>query len=331
MHQEQSLSSHWAIVLAGGEGTRMQPLVRRWLGFNRPKQYCTFVGSRSMFQHTIDRAARLTAPERIIAVVARDHRTEILAQLRGRNVGQVIYQPRNCETAAGLFLPLTYIHALTPDATVVIFPSDHFVHPEERFLDAVRLMTDAARRMPDRLVLLGVRPDRLETEYGWILPGKPLPSQAREPVRGVESFIEKPTPLQAGLALRHGALWNTFVVAARAGLLWQIGWRCFPDLMRCFEQLTRAIGQPQELEILDAIYHDMPAYNLSTHLLQQAAESIAVIELRDVLWCDWGKPVRVAETLRRIGRIPAFPLEYLEPPLATDSVPGRSQEPTIQP
>ncbi len=331
MNQEQPLSSHWAIVLAGGEGTRMQPLVRRWLGINRPKQYCAFVGSRSMFQHTVDRAAVLTAPERIVAVVARDHCGEILTQLQGRSVGQVIYQPRNCETAAGLFLPLTYIHALAPDATVVIFPSDHFVHPEDRFLNAVRRLTDAARRMPDRLVLLGIRPDRLETEYGWILPGKPLASPAGEPVRGVESFIEKPTPVQAGHALRHGALWNTFVFAARAGLLWQIGLRCFPDLMLRFERLARAIGRPQEPEILDAIYDGMPIYNLSTNLLQQAAESIAVIELRDVLWCDWGKPVRVAESLRRIGRTPAFPPECLDRPLEPEPLVGAGSEPTVQP
>lgn len=176
MNQDLPSSSHWTIVLAGGEGTRMQPLVHRWLGMNRPKQYCAFVGSRSMFQHTVDRAALVTDPGRIVAVVAGDHRQEILTQLEGRTVGQVIYQPRNCETAAGVFLPLTYIHARAPEATVVIFPSDHFVHPEDRFLKAVCRICDVAQRMPDRLILLGIRPDQPEMEYGWILPGEPLSS-----------------------------------------------------------------------------------------------------------------------------------------------------------
>ena len=57
----------------------------------------------------------------------------------------------------------------------------------------------------------------------------------------------------------------------------------FPDLMLRFEQLRRVIGQPQESDVLDAIYDDMPTYNLSTSLLQQAAESAAVIELQNVL------------------------------------------------
>ncbi|MCS6289090.1 MAG: NTP transferase domain-containing protein [Nitrospira sp.] len=331
MDQQHPPSSRWAIVLAGGEGTRMQPLVHRWLGFNRPKQYCAFVGSRSLFQHTVDRAALVTDPGRIVAVVGRDHRDEILTQLQGRTIGQIIYQPRNCETAAGVFLPLTYIHARAPDATVVIFPSDHFVHPEDRFLKAVRRITDVAQAMLDRLVLLGVRPDRLEMEYGWILPGERLSSTGGAPVRRVDSFMEKPTMGQADDALRHGALWNTFVFAARAELLWQIGTRCFPDLMLRFEQLRQVIGQPQEAAVLDAIYDDMPSYNLSTTLLQQAADSAAVIELHDVLWSDWGQPARVAETLRRIGRIPAFPLECLDRPVAPEPLIGASPEPTVQP
>lgn len=326
MTQEHPFSSHWTIVLAGGEGTRMQPLVHRWLGVKRPKQYCAFVGSRSMFQHTVDRAALVTDPRRIVAVVARDHRQEILTQLEGRTVGQVIYQPRNCETAAGVFLPLTYIHARAPDATVVIFPSDHFVHPEDRFLKAVRRICDVAQRMPDRLILLGIRPDQPEMEYGWILPGEPLSSTGEEPVHRVDSFMEKPTLEQADHALRHGALWNTFVFAARAGLLWKIGTRCFPNLMLRFEQLKRVIGQPQESDVLETIYDDMPTYNLSTTLLQQAAKSAAVIELHDVCWSDWGHPARVAETLRRIGRTPAFPLECLGPPFAPEPLVGASPE-----
>jgi mannose-1-phosphate guanylyltransferase len=156
--------------------------------------------------------------------------------------------------------------------------------------------------MPDRLVLLGVRPDRLEMEYGWILPGAALSSPEDAPVCEVHSFMEKPNRIQAAQAFRHGALWNTFVFAAQAELLWQVGTRCFPDVMRRFERLRSVIGQSQEAEVLDAIYKDMPAYNVSTTLLQQAAESAVVVELQDVLWSDWGQPARVAETLRRIGR-----------------------------
>ena len=143
--------------------------------------------------------------------------------------------------------------------------------------------------------------------------------------------MEKPNRIQAAQAFRHGALWNTFVFAAQAELLWQVGTRCFPDVMRRFERLRSVIGRSQEAAVLDAIYKDMPAYNVSTTLLQQTAESAVVVELQDVLWSDWGQPARVAETLHRIGRRPAFPMECLDPPCSTRPPTGADPAPVVQP
>gem|GEM_PF-6229518 len=63
----------WAIVLAGGEGQRMSPRIRCWRGCALPKQYCAFVGTRSMLRHTVDRTSRVVSPNQIITVVAKDH------------------------------------------------------------------------------------------------------------------------------------------------------------------------------------------------------------------------------------------------------------------
>lgn len=304
----------WSIILAGGEGERMASFVYRWLGRPHPKQYCTFVGTRSMFQHTLDRAARLTPPKRTVTVVARAHRQEALAQLGQRPMGTLLFQPANRNTAAGVFLPLTYIRARDPGATVVVFPSDHFVHPEDRFIEVVQQAVWTAERLPDRLVLLGAAPDRLDLEYGWIQRGLPLSGSSRERVEGVRSFLEKPSIAQADAVHHAGALWNTLVFAAKADLLWSLGWQCFPDLMPRFERLSQAIGKPEEGSLLEAIYRDMPARNFSSDLLQQVPGSLAVVELSGVLWSDWGKPERITETLRRIDRPPAFPLACLDHP-----------------
>lgn len=306
----------WSIILAGGEGERVKPLVQRWLGEHRPKQYCTFVGSRSMFQHTMDRAAHLTPPERTMAVIARSHQREALAQLQQSHAGTVLVQPSNRDTAAGVYLPLASIRARDPGATVVLFPSDHFVYPEERFLAVVEQAVSAAESFPDRLVLLGVQPDRLELEYGWIQPGAPLVKTPDGPVRAISSFLEKPTAAQADAALRSGALWNTLVLTAKVDTLWTIGWECFPDLMSLFERLGQAVDQPDEGRVLESIYRQMPAYNFSSALLQRAPARVAVIELTGVLWSDWGRPERIMDMLRRIDRKPAFPLACLDHPFA---------------
>ncbi len=308
----------WSIVLAGGEGGTCRPLIQRWLGRPKPKQYCTFIGTRSMLQHTLDRAAELGEPDRIVTVVARDHRREAWSHLDGRAAGTVLLQPKNCETVAGIFLPLTHIIARDPQATVAIFPSDHFVYPESRFLDSVQRAVWTAEGFPDRLVLLGVTPDRLELDYGWIQPGEYLSTSSgsgRE-VRAVRTVLEKPSAPEADAALAGGALWNTLVMAAKVETLWELGRQCFPDMMPLFEQLSGAIGTSQEVRTLDAIYQRMPSYNFSSSLLQRVPERLAVIEMRDVLWSDWGKPERIANMLRRIGRQPAFPLECLSRPFA---------------
>jgi len=314
----------WSIVLAGGEGERVKPLVLRWLGRHKPKQYCAFVGTRSMFQHTVDRALRLTPPERTIAVIARSHRHEALVQLEERTGVKVLAQPANRDTAAGIFLPLTYVRAADPLACLVIYPSDHFVFPEGRFLACVQRAVWAAEWSPERLVLLGVGPNRVELEYGWIRPGKVLAGTVAEPVREVQTFVEKPSFDQAEAAMRNGALWNTLVLAANAHTLWRLGWQHFPAMMPLFERLGQAIGTSAERRVLRMIYHEMPECNFSSDLLQLVADHAAVIELKDVLWCDWGKPERIVETLQRIGKAPAFPVECLDRPFAP--LPGIAEE-----
>lgn len=304
----------WSIILAGGEGRRMSSLVQRWLGRPVPKQYCTFVGTRSMFQHTLDRASKLTPPNRIVTVVAQSHRREALAQLDGTGGSTMLFQPANRDTAAGVFLPLTYIRARAPQATAVLYPSDHFVYPENRFLEVVRHAVRVAESRLDQVVMLGAAPDRLELDYGWIQPDQSPAAIMDTPVRAVRSFLEKPDTAQADVALRGGALWNTLVFAANVDLLWRLGWQCFPEMMPFFERLSEAIGGPEEGRVLESIYRDIPVKNFSSDLLQHVPEKLAVVELTGVLWSDWGKPERIAETLRRIDRRPAFPLTCLDRP-----------------
>lgn len=316
MKQMHNKSALWSIVLAGGEGTRVSSFVERWLGKRRPKQFCTFVGTRSLLQHALDRAVRLAPVERSVLVVAQSHRQEVMDQLDGRRVGTLLFQPANRDTAAGVFLPLTYIRARAPHATVVIYPSDHFVYPEEKFLDTVQSAVQAAERLRDRIVLLGVAPDRLELDYGWILPGQRLPRAGKMLVQTVQRFLEKPTAQQADEALSSHALWNTMEMTAKVDTFWQLGRQCFPYLMERFERLGQAIGTSEEARVMDAIYQDMPIMNFSSDLLQQAPDRVAVTELTNAVWSDWGRPERIADALRRIDRTPTFPLEALSSPFA---------------
>jgi len=301
----------WSIVLAGGDGVRTKEFVRRGLGYEKPKQYCTFVGSRSMFQHTLDRAARLTPWERVVVVAAQHHQHEVWPQLDGRPAGMVLLQPKNADTAAGMFLPLTYILARDPQATVVIYPSDHFISPEGSFLSAVDHAVWGSNRLGGRPVLLAARPDGLELEYGWIKPGRFLGRTGKAAIQAVERFVEKPDEATAHEARATGSLWNMMVLAAKGKELWSLGWKCFPEMMFLFDQMKKAVDTAEELRALNAIYEAMPCRNFSSHLLQCAPERLAVMEMEDVLWSDWGNPARIANTLDKIGK----PIAFAEEPL----------------
>jgi len=301
----------WSVILAGGEGQRMRPLIQRWLGRHRPKQYCTFVGTRSMFQHTLDRADMLTPPGRRVSVVARSHRAEVFHQIGCRQSGKILLQPLNRDTAAGIFLALTHVRSQDPQAIVAVFPSDHFIFPDHCFINTVRSVVHAVDTWRDRIILLGAAPDRPEPDYGWIQPGAELGWTNVCPVRAVQSFVEKPCASRARQAMADGALWNTLVFVARVETLWNLGWRCFPPLIYMFEKLKAAMGRGLEEQVLDEIYRSMPAHSFSSQLLARVTDQVALMELRDVVWCDWGRPERIADALRALGKHPAFPREHL--------------------
>lgn len=296
----------WTIILAGGEGRRLRPMISRWLGRPRPKQYCTFVGTRSMFQHTLDRSDQIAAPEQKVIVVGRAHYKEATAQIGDRHPGKMIFQPKNRGTAAGIFLAITYVKAQVPDATVLIFPSDHFIFPEEKFIATMQKTVSIAQRMRDRLVLLGIKPDGPESDYGYIFPGINLSRVDGRRVCAVDDFLEKPDLNKSMAALASGALWNTFILASRVETLWELGCQYFPSMISLFDQYAKSLGTIEEEARLGMIYKAMPTLDFSSGLLQRSRHQTAVIELDDFLWCDWGRPKRIAETLRRIGKKPAF-------------------------
>ncbi len=313
MSTQNRSSSRWSIVLAGGDGKRLQPSIQKWLGYPVPKQYCTFAGTRSMLQHTWGRANQIVWPRNKVTVLGRTHQPRADAHFLGQSEeGTFIFQPRNCDTAPGVFLPLTYVKALDPQAVVVIFPSDHFIFPEDPFVETVRRAVRGVEFWRDRMILLGVRPSHLEPDYGWIAPGGILGWSEGSCIRHIQEFVEKPEAPDGERLMNQGALWNTLVLVANVETLWKAGWTCFPEVMERFEQLRQSIGTPVEGSVLQTIYHDMPTRNFSREVLQPLSKQLGVMELEKVLWSDWGRPERILETLQAVGISPTFPTEIFK-------------------
>jgi len=288
----------WVIILAGGEGERMQSLVQTLVGTRRPKQYCAFDGERTMLERTHDRAVCLVRPDRIVTVIGSGHSR----YLRGPLPGLIVEQPANRDTAPGIFFPAAYIHAADPEATVVIMPSDHHIAPVGPFLAFAQRAACLAEEMDDKLILLGAVPNEAQTDYGWIEPAATSRKPARDTARQVVRFHEKPSEVLAKSCFERGFLWNTMVMAVKSKLLWTLGARFLPDTTRRFEPFIEALRAGDGRARVDDLYRDMTAANFSRDILERGPEQAVVLPMEGVHWNDWGRPERLAESLRMMGR-----------------------------
>lgn len=295
----------WGIVLAGGEGARLKKFVRECLGSEAPKQFCAFVGQRTMLEHTVHRATMLIPRSRVVVVATAHHRRYMEEYLGPASPELVLLQPIQRDTAPGILLPLAHVLHQNPHAIVVVLPSDHFVQPGRRFMEAVaEAMQYLTLSSSQRVILLAVDPADPEPEYGWLNPGASLRGAGAEALREVSQFMEKPTCDHAGRLMHEGWLWNTMVVVARAQSLYDLIVEATPHLAGSFSMIRLAIGTHWEQQVVEDVYRTMPPANFSTAVLARYPERLAVLPVQDVLWSDWGREVRIVDTLTRLG-VPA--------------------------
>jgi mannose-1-phosphate guanylyltransferase len=300
----------WGIILAGGEGRRLEPLVRQIYGDARPKQYAALLGARSLLRQTRDRAALGIPPSRTVVIASGWHAPYFASEFRGGAASPVLVQPLDRGTAAGVLLPAHWISWRDPEATVAIFPSDHFVQEDSVFMEHVIRVARAASRRSEWITLLGAQPTGPETEYGWIEPGDPVDA-ASPTIWRVRRFREKPCPEEAVECFENGWLWNTFVMIAPVGALLEAGRRALPGLDALLSGIAPSAGTPREPAAIAEAYARAPTANFSEAVLRSSSRlAVSPLPAR-LVWSDWGTPGRVLQSLGQSGIaapwLPALP------------------------
>jgi mannose-1-phosphate guanylyltransferase len=236
------------LVLAGGEGRRLQSYVQQLKGEELPKQYVNFVGRRSMLEHTFHRAEKLIPAEQIFTVVSRQHLAyaEARRQLSARPRETLIVQPANKETGPGILLPLMFIYKRCPEAIVALFPSDHFILEEDHFMSHAHLAAQAVKHDPTRIVLLAIEPYKPATDYGYVVPHADIGRPCRFGTRTVSTFIEKPAADMTLKLMTQGGLWNTMTIVFKVDTLLKLVRRVQPALYLNFCRILEAIGTVEE-------------------------------------------------------------------------------------
>jgi mannose-1-phosphate guanylyltransferase len=193
----------WAVVLAGGSGTRFWPLSTP----QNPKQLLPLTGSTSTAEESIDRLAGLVPKERILVVTG----AALADRLRERlnlPAPNILVEPRAASTAPALIWATAEAQRRDPDAEVLSLHADWAIGDGAAFRRTADMALTTARRY-ERLVTVGVVPSRPETGYGYIVPGPPLGDGARMVAR----FSEKPDAATALDLMAAGALWNSGLFA----------------------------------------------------------------------------------------------------------------------
>src|SRR6187549_1699041 len=190
----------FAILMAGGSGTRFWPASRR----DNPKQLLPIGTEKPLLVETSERLAPLIPPERQLVIASARYATRIRELLPRIPADQVIGEPEGRDTAACIGLAARLLARLGEDAVGVAMPSDHVLAPIPVFLEHLRAAQLALEANPDALLVFGIQPDRPATGYGWLRRGARAGSFGGREVFQLAAFVEKPDLVRAKALLADG-------------------------------------------------------------------------------------------------------------------------------
>lgn len=265
------MENTFAVILAGGSGTRFWPLSRE----KKPKQFLALTSERSLIAETAARVDSLCGAAKTLVVCGKAHEKNVRVHLPDLPPENVLVEPAARNTAAAIGLAALEIRKRNPEGVMLILPSDH--HVGEPAKQQAALMQAVLLARAGWLVTLGIAPTRAETGFGYIRCGESLEEGAFR----VAQFVEKPDRATAAKYLADGRYsWNAGIFAFRADRLLEELPRHAPAL---HAGLMRIEANPR---LAGRIFSDLPSISID-YAVMEKAERIAVIP-SSFGWSDVG-------------------------------------------
>ncbi len=282
----------YAVILAGGSGTRFWPVSRAAL----PKQLISVVDGPTMLQRTVERILPLK-PKRLIVVtnaLQADETERQLAPYRRRLPVSVVPEPVGRNTAPAIGLAASIIAAHDPQAVMAVLPADHFIRDEEGLRESLEMAAVAARN--GYLVTLGIEPTRPETGYGYIEADISMRGEGPYPVA---RFVEKPQMKQALEYIEAGNyFWNSGMFVWRADVILEEISNHVPQLGEALEQLRFGgdVWDTADLETqIEAIYPALASQSID-YAVMEKSDKVKMVAA-DIGWSDVGSWSAIPEVV----------------------------------
>jgi len=282
-------SNAWAVIMAGGSGTRFWPLSRK----NRPKQFLDIVGDDSMLRQTWDRSVDVVGdPARVLLVTSSQYAELTREQLPELPAENLLAEPEARNTSPCLAWAAAELQRRDPDAVMIVFPADHVIRDTEGLRLSVQAACAAARR--GHLVTFGVPPRYPETGYGYVEVGarQEIDDSLDVPVHDVVAFREKPDQQTARQYVAAGTfLWNSGMFVWQAGRLMQALDAHLPEAATASRHMLEADDDAARADA----YASMPRISIDYGIMERA-EGVACVRAQ-FDWSDVGSWEALQELL----------------------------------
>ena len=275
-------NSRYAVIMAGGSGTRFWP----WSREDTPKQLLKIVGQKSMLQHTIDRITPLFKPENILIVTNVLHKEKIQKQVPQIPPANIVAEPVGKDTAPCIGLAATIIHKKAPDSVMIVMTADHVIEPASRFVKMAETAMNIVNKN-NSLLTMGIKPTEPSVSYGYIHRGNRLLEENGFSVYEVESFKEKPDKTTAQRFINTGEYyWNGGVFVWQTAKILECLAKYTPKLALGLQKIGAAWGTELEWTTVEKEYQAFEKISID-YAVMEKAKDVVVMEV-DFTWDDVG-------------------------------------------